>query len=188
MAEFHPEALFDFLLGILQLIFGLVIGVFAIYMGIKFVDRLTENIEELEEIKKGNISVGIFMFAVIITFATVLKGGVEGFSNAITGTDAGGDMMVYAVAIIIGFLQIILGIVLGAVAIYVAIYIIDQMSKQIDRIKIKGMPKIKFSWEKELKKDNKAFAIFIAAILIGLGFVIQAGVGGIAESLSGIYT
>jgi uncharacterized membrane protein YjfL (UPF0719 family) len=185
MAEFHPEALLDFVIGIVQLIVGLIIGVFAIYMGIKFVDRLTENIEELEELKKGNISVGIFMLAVIITFATVLQSGVEGFASAIT---TGSDPIGYAVAIIIGFIQVIVGIIVGAAAIYLAIYIIDKMAKQIDKIKIKGMPKMKFSWENELKKDNKAFAVFIAAILIGLGFVIQAGVKGIASSLSGVYS
>lgn len=186
MASFHPEALWDFLIGIIQLILGLIIGVFAIYMGIKFVDRLTENIEEMEELKKGNISVGIFILAVIITFATVLQSGVEGFSNALVGADSE-DALSYVIAILVGLIQLVVGIILGAVAIYVAISIIDKMSKQIDKIKIKGMPDIKFTWEEELKKDNKAFAVFIAAILIGLGFVIQAGVKGIATSLSGLY-
>jgi uncharacterized membrane protein YjfL (UPF0719 family) len=182
---FNVDALIGFIVAIIQLIIGLIVGVGAIYLGIRFVDKLTENIEELAELKKGNVSVGIFIFAVIITFATVLQSGVNGLTAALTGAD---DVMGYLIAVVVGIVQLIVSIVIAVVAIYLALNIIQKVSEQINKMKVKGIPKMRFHWEEELVKDNKAFAIFMAGILIGLSFVISAGVGSIASSLGDIYT
>lgn len=183
---FNMGAIWQLVVAVVQLVLGMILAVAAIYMGIRFVDRMTENIEELEEIKKGNLSVGIFIFAVIIMFATVIKSGVEGIMSA---TSIGEGTLIGAVmAILGGIVQIIVSIIIAVLVIYLAIMIIDKMSKQIDKIKVKGLPDVKFDWNEELKKDNRAMALFIAAVLIGLGFVIQAGVQGIGSALAGIYT
>lgn len=183
--EFNVDALIGFIVAIIQLIIGLIVGVAAIYLGIRFVDKMTENIEELAELKKGNISVGIFMFAVIITFATVLQSGVSGLTAALTSADS---VMGYLWAVVVGIIQLIVSIVIAVLAVYMSLNIIQKVSEQINKMKVKGLPKMKFTWEDELIKDNKAFAIFIAGILIGISFVIQAGVGSIASSLADIIT
>jgi uncharacterized membrane protein YjfL (UPF0719 family) len=148
---------------------------------------LTENIEELEELKKGNFSVGIFMFAVIFTFAAVLESGVNGLTQALTGAESITD---YLVGVTVGIIQLAISIVIAVVAIYLALWFIQKVVDQINAItkkmKVKGSKKMKFTWEEELKKDNKAFAIFMAGILIGIGFVIKAGVGSIATALGKI--
>jgi uncharacterized membrane protein YjfL (UPF0719 family) len=183
--EFNVDAAIGFIVAIIQLIIGLIVGVAAIYLGIRFVDKMTENIEELAELKKGNVSVGIFMFAVIITFATVLQSGVEGLTTAMTSADS---VMGYLWAVVVGIIQLIVSIVIAVLAIYMALNIIQKVSEQINKMKVKGLPKMKFTWEDELIRDNKAFAVFIAGILIGISFVIQAGVGSIASSLADIVT
>jgi len=183
---FHIEAVWQLIAALVQLVLGMVLAVGAIYMGIRFVDKMTRDIEELEELKKGNLSVGIFIFAVVLMFATVIKAGVEGIMNA-TST-AGGDIVAVSIAILGGLVQVAVSIVIAVLVIYMAISIIDKISKQIDKIKVKGMPDVAFDWNTELKNDNRAMALFIAAVLIGLGFVIQAGVAGIGQALGGIYT
>lgn len=183
--EINTQAAIDFVIALIQLVLGLILGVAAIYLGIRFVDKMTTDLEELAEIKKGNISVGIFIFAVIITFATVLQGGIQGMNKSI-GESETVQQSLWALGA--GVIQVLFSLIIAVLALYIALWIIQKMAEQINKIKVKGMPKMKFNWEKELEKDNKAFAIFIAGILIGLSFVIQAGVGSIASSLSRIIT
>jgi hypothetical protein len=186
---FNVDTLVGFVMAILQLVIGLIVGVGAIYLGIRFVDKLTKNIEELEELKKGNLSVGIFMFAVIFLFAMIVEGGISGLTNALTGvTDkTSPEAMDYVVAIGVGLIQLVVAIAIAVVAIYLAITIIERMSKQISKLEVKGMPDVTFDWEEMLKRDNRAMALFIAAILIGIGFVISEGAASIAVTLADFF-
>lgn len=67
----------------LQLILGVVLAVAAIYLALYILDRLTEDINEFEEIKKGNIAVAIKMAGVIIAVAVIVQSGVIGITAAL---------------------------------------------------------------------------------------------------------
>jgi hypothetical protein len=185
----NADTLVGFVMAIVQLVIGLIVGIGTIYLGIKFVDKLTKNIEELEELKKGNLSVGIFIFAVIFLFAMVVAGGVRGLTEALTGATGKADpvAMDYVTAIGVGIVQLIVAILIAVVAIYIAMWIINKISVQIDKIKIKDMPDVAFNWEDSLKNNNLAMALFIAAILIGLAFVITEGSASIASTLAALF-
>jgi uncharacterized membrane protein YjfL (UPF0719 family) len=67
----------------MQLILGVILAVAAIYLALYILDRLSEDINEFEEIKRGNIAVAIKMAGVIIAVAVIIQSGVIGITAAL---------------------------------------------------------------------------------------------------------
>ncbi len=160
------DMLIGLAIGLVQLIIGLILAMGSVYLGLKLLDKLTKGIDEMEELKKGNVAVGILMAAVIFSIATVVQSGVAGLTRVIAGR-TGAALFV---ALGVGIVQLIIGIVIAVVAIYIAINVLDKITVEIDEMA-------------ELKKGNVAVAILMAGVLLAVSFVIQAGVSGIAEAI-----
>jgi uncharacterized membrane protein YjfL (UPF0719 family) len=69
--------------GIIQLVVGIVFAVVAIYLAINVLDKITKEIDEVEELKKGNVAVAILMAGVLIAVSFVVQAGVSGLARAI---------------------------------------------------------------------------------------------------------
>lgn len=150
-------------IGVLQLIVGLVLAIASIYIGLSVFGRFTKGIDEEEELKKGNVAVGILLAAVILSIANVVQSGVVGMTIALT-------IKPTISAIVGGIIQVLVGIILAVIAIYIAINVLDKITKGIDEMA-------------ELKKGNVAIAILMAGVLLAVSFVVQAGVSGIARAI-----
>ncbi len=74
---------FALLASFIQLILGIILAVVAIYIALNILDKLTEGIEEFEELKKGNVAVALEMAGVIITTAIIIQSGVLGITAAL---------------------------------------------------------------------------------------------------------
>lgn len=68
---------------IIQLILGIILAVGSIYLALSVMDKLTKGIDEFEELKKGNVAVGLEMAGVIITVAIIIQSGVLGITAGI---------------------------------------------------------------------------------------------------------
>ncbi|MCZ7357712.1 MAG: DUF350 domain-containing protein [Candidatus Methanoperedens sp.] len=71
------------IVSIVQLILGIVLAIVAIYLALNILDKLTKEIEEFEELKKGNVAVALEMAGVIITVAIIIQSGVLGITAAL---------------------------------------------------------------------------------------------------------
>lgn len=69
--------------GIVQVIVGLVLAVVAIYLALNVLDKITKDIDEMEELKKGNVAVAIVMAGVLIAVSFVVQAGAQGIARAI---------------------------------------------------------------------------------------------------------
>lgn len=67
----------------MQLILGIILAVLAIFLALNILDRLTESLNEFEEIRKGNIAVAIKMGGVILAVAMIIQSGVIGITSAL---------------------------------------------------------------------------------------------------------
>lgn len=83
MGIMSVDGLTAIVIATVQLILGVVLAVAAIYLALYILDRLTEDINEFEEIKKGNIAVAIKMAGVIIAVAVIVQSGVIGITAAL---------------------------------------------------------------------------------------------------------
>jgi uncharacterized membrane protein YjfL (UPF0719 family) len=163
----------DFLLGLGiafgQFFAGLVLALVTVYIGLKAFDRLTLGMDEMKEIKKGNVAVGILMASVVFAIAVVIQSGVAGLTDAFVGK----TVAQLPAAILIGLLQLAIGLLSAIVSTYLCIRILDVMTAEIDELS-------------ELKKGNVAVAVMMGGVLISVAFVVQAGVSGISAALGSL--
>ena len=68
---------------IIQLVLGVLLAIGAIYLALSILDKLTKEIREFEELKKGNVAVALEMAGVIIAVALIIQSGVAGITAAL---------------------------------------------------------------------------------------------------------
>jgi uncharacterized membrane protein YjfL (UPF0719 family) len=179
-------AVIGLVFAMLQIIIGIALAVAAIYIGINFLDKLTPDIEEIDELKKGNVSVGIYIAAVIIAIGLVIQSGVLGLTSALAPDKPMGDV---AIGLGVGFVQVIVGMVLAVLAIYIALYLMKKIlagysiETLVEKATGKEITK-EIQLMDELRNDNRAVAIMLAGIFIAVSIVIQAGVSGLSTVLA----
>ncbi|MFA6214087.1 MAG: DUF350 domain-containing protein [Candidatus Micrarchaeia archaeon] len=155
-------------IAIAQLMIGLLLAMASVYLGIKMFDKLTEGIDEMKELQKGNVAVAILLGAIILSIANVVEGGVYGLTQSLV---PGLSLMEISAALVIGVVNLVVGIVLAILSIYVAISVLDKITVEIDEFR-------------ELKRGNVAVAIIMAAVLFAVSFVIRGAVMSMASTLS----
>jgi len=154
-------------LKVLQFLISLAIGVFALYTGFKLFDRLTKGIEEWEELKRGNVAVGIYVASIFLTLAFAIKGSIADLYSAFEARELSTAVTLFAFSAIDAVVAL-----LGAIiSIYIALRIIDRATPTIDE------------WE-ELKRGNVAVALLMATVIFSLGFIISDFAGSITQILS----
>lgn len=69
--------------GVVQLLAGIIFAIVAIYLAINVLDKITKEIDEMEELKKGNVAVAVIMAGVLLAVSFVVQAGVSGLATAI---------------------------------------------------------------------------------------------------------
>ena len=154
------------LIGITQLVIGIVLAVVSLYIGFAMLGKMTKNIDEEKEIAKGNVAVGILTASIFVSISIVVQSGVVGISLGLRNAIAGD---IYS--LIASVVQLILGLILAVAVIYLALNIFDKLTKEIDEFK-------------EIEKGNVAVAIEMAGVIIAVAIIVQSGVLGITSSLT----
>jgi len=152
--------------GALELFFGLVYATSAIYLGVKLFDRLTPEIDEMRELKRGNVAVAIVLVAIIIAIAGIIQTGFMDFEAQLKG---GLTPPLILLLIALALVKLIWSLLISLASLFVAIKMLDAMTVEIDEVS-------------ELKRRNIAVAILIAGVLIAVSFVIQSGVAAIINA------
>lgn len=70
--------------GALNLLIAIMVASFAITVTFKVMDKLTQNVNEKEEFKNGNIAVGIVYAGILIGVSGLISAGVSGIGAAVT--------------------------------------------------------------------------------------------------------
>jgi len=151
--------------GLIQLLIAILLAVVALYIGYSVFSKITKGIDEIQELKKGNVAVGIIIASIFFAIAIVIQSGVAGIAIGITNALSGDWYSLLA-----AFIQLILGILLAVATIYLALNILDRLTKGIDEFD-------------ELKKGNVAVALMMAGVIVATAVIIQSGVAGITSAL-----
>ncbi len=161
------EVVIGLLSGVLQLLIGLGLAMSSVYLGLRMFDRMTSGINEMAELKKGNVAVGILMAAVIFSIANVIQGGVARLTAVI---HPGAPMAVVVIGLLFGILQLLITIAAAAFSINLALKVWDKITTEIDETK-------------ELKRGNVAVAIVMAGVLLAVSVIVASGVVGLASAV-----
>ncbi len=79
--EISPAEMAFIAIGHVTLVF--IVAVFAISLGLRFWGRLSTGMREGEELKKGNVAVGIVLGGVVLVFSSFMSDGVSGLTKAL---------------------------------------------------------------------------------------------------------
>ncbi|MCX8197314.1 MAG: DUF350 domain-containing protein [Candidatus Micrarchaeota archaeon] len=72
------------IIGVVNLVIGVLLAIFAIYIAISVLDKITVGIDEFKELKRGNVAVAIMMAAVLFAVSFVIKGAVVGMASLLS--------------------------------------------------------------------------------------------------------
>ena len=159
------------LIGIIQLIIAIILAVVALYIGFSVLTRITRGIDEEKELAQGNAAVGIIIASVFFAIALVVQSGISGISVGISKALSVGLLSADGItAIVVSFIQLILGILLAVGAIYLALSILDKLTKGVNEFE-------------EIRKGNVAVALEMAGVIVATAVIIQSGVIGITTAL-----
>ncbi len=160
------DLLVGVLFGFVKFVFSVALAIGSVYAGVLAFDRLTEGIEEMEELKKGNTAVGIIIAAVIIAISSVVSSGVSQFTAGIDPLYSAPLMVSLAV---INIVKLAFGLIVAIITVFVALNFLDHLTKDIAEIN-------------ELKENNVAMAIFIAGVLVSVTLVVNAGMSTVVNT------
>jgi len=80
---FTGDGLLVVVTAFVQLVLGVVLAIGAIYLALSILERLTKNVNEFEELRKGNVAVALEMAGIIVAVAVIVQAGVLGITSAI---------------------------------------------------------------------------------------------------------
>ena len=146
-------------LAFMRLVLSISFAVIGLYIASWVLVKLTKEINEWEEINKGNLAVAIYMAGIFLSVAIIMGPGILGLFRTME-----------IVGITLGFVQLIFALVLAVAAQYIGLSVLSKLIKDID------------TWE-ELKNGNIATAIVMAATVIAVGTIVATGVQSIIEAI-----
>jgi uncharacterized membrane protein YjfL (UPF0719 family) len=157
--------------GIVQLIVAVILAVVALYIGFSVFGRITGEVDEQQELAKGNVAFGIVVAAIFVAIAVVVQSGIIGLSVGVSKASAMGLLSVDGLTVIgVAIVQLVLGVLLAIVAIYLALTVLDKLTTGVHEFE-------------ELKKGNVAVALEMAGVIIAVALIIQSGIVGITAAL-----
>lgn len=152
---------FSIIIFLLQIFIGILFSILSIYLALRFYDKMTEGIDEIKELKKGNIAVAIILSSLIISIGTIISQGVSQFDNILL---KGVSFPLFIISFILAIFQIAITILIAVVVVYVAIRVLDAMTTGINELY-------------EIKRGNVAVALIVATVIYLVAFVVSGAIG-----------
>ncbi|MEM4133604.1 MAG: DUF350 domain-containing protein [Candidatus Micrarchaeia archaeon] len=154
---------FSIIIFLLQIFIGILFAVLSVYLGLRFYDKMTKGIDEIKELKKGNIAVAIILASLILSIGNIVKQGVAQFDNILL---RGVSIPLFIISFIMAIIQLGVVVLIAILAIYVAIRVLDSMTVGIDELG-------------EIKNGNIAVAIIVAAVIYLVSLVVSSAIADI---------
>jgi uncharacterized membrane protein YjfL (UPF0719 family) len=154
------------LFSLAQLAIAVILSAIAAYLAFYLFQWFTRGLDEWEELRQGNVAVGIVLGAIVLAVAIVLR-------PALTVNTALWDVgrNLYLRTLLAQALQLGAGLLLAVITLALALYLFAALTRGIDEIQ-------------ELKKGNLAIAGLLAGVVIGVALLVSQAIGQIMALLS----
>lgn len=142
------------LFALLKLFLGFVLTVISIYAAITLFDRLTRDIDEKKEIKKGNVATGMLLAAAVLAVLLITQPGIAAFLTIV------GAQRTSILLLAVGIADFLIAFLTAVFSVYFAIRFLDILTVDVNEVA-------------ELKKGNLAIGAVMAAVMIGIALIIK---------------
>ncbi|MEM4251649.1 MAG: DUF350 domain-containing protein [Candidatus Bathyarchaeia archaeon] len=133
----------------------LLLIIISLYTASKTVDRLTKELDEWDEIRKGNLATAIYFVGALLSVGLIISPSIVGLYLQISKISAQNLVMMSLVTPVI---RLLLALIIAIVAQYVGLRAFTRMTKGIDE------------WA-ELRRGNTAVGTIMAGTLIVVGLI-----------------
>lgn len=154
----------DIVLGLFELILAVVLGVLTTWFAFYRFTKMTRNIEEMSELKKNNVAVGILLGTTILSVALVVKETSDPVASSLqTVVQAGLSVAGVLKVVGIGLGSIAVAMVMSLAAIWIALRIFLRLTREIDELA-------------EIRANNVAVAIVLGCVIVVIGLFLGHGI------------
>mgnify|MGYP001040356166 FL=1 len=144
------------------------IAILAVYIGLFTFTRLTRNIDEVSELKKGNVAVGVTLAAMAVVIGLVTVKAIPIITNEL--------LMGHILnAIILGVIQLGTNVLIAVFIQFVVIATFNELTVR------KGINQFY-----ELRNGNIAIGIGLAGIIIMVGLILQPSSEMVTDAITNI--
>ena len=145
-----------------QLVISVITAALVAFLSIWLFDKTTRGIDDWNELRKGNVAVGVVLAAIIVGVGIILR---PGLAPAALNLDVGpGNAVVIRLAV--QLIQILIGLLLSIVSIGAALWIFTRLTGAIDE------------WA-EIGRGNVAIAIVLAGVVIATALIVSTALDAI---------
>ena len=163
-----------FIFGLVYVVISLVFGTFTLYLFLRVFSALTRDIDDFEEIKKNNIAVALVSSAIIVSVALFVGEAVgaamEAFKNNIFGYTGTASLMFKVKTYIIMFIHFVLSVLISFFVLWLSMTVFTLLTRKIDEFA-------------EIKKNNQAVGIVLAAFILSMALILKPGVGRLLKGI-----
>jgi uncharacterized membrane protein YjfL (UPF0719 family) len=137
-----------------QFLVAVVAAAIVAYLSVWLFDKATRGIDEWNELRKGNLAVGVILGAMIIGVGIVLRPALAPLALNLDATAT--DAVVYR--ILLHGVQVLVGIVLAVVSLGLSLWLFTRLTGSIDE------------WA-EIGRGNVAMAAVLAGVIIATALI-----------------
>ena len=137
-----------------QFVVAIISAAIVAYLSVWLFDKATRNIDEWNELRKGNLAVGVILGATIIGVGIVLRPALAPLSLNLDAAPV--DAVVYR--ILLHGVQVLVGIVLAVVSLGVSLWLFTRLTGSIDE------------WA-EIGRGNVAIAAVLTGVIIATALI-----------------
>jgi uncharacterized membrane protein YjfL (UPF0719 family) len=137
-----------------QFLVAIVAAAIVAYLSVWLFNKATRDIDEWNELRKGNLAVGVILGAMIIGVGIVLRPALAPLALNLDATAA--DAVAYR--ILLHGVQVLVGIVLAVVSLGLSLWLFTRLTGSIDE------------WA-EIGRGNVAIAAVLAGVIIATALI-----------------
>jgi uncharacterized membrane protein YjfL (UPF0719 family) len=153
----------DLVLSLLQLVVAVLLSGIAAYLAFFLFQWSTRDLDEALELRRGNLAVGIFLGAIVVATAIMLRPALEINSSV---WDMGRSVVWRT--LLAEAVQILVGLVVAVIGLLVALLLFASLTGGFDEIE-------------ELKRGNLAIAALLAGVTIGVAVMLSPAVASLMD-------
>jgi uncharacterized membrane protein YjfL (UPF0719 family) len=161
------ELIYSVIVLMLQIFFGAIFGVASIYLSLRFFDKMTGGIDEMKELKKGNVAIAIVLVSLMGGIGLVLSTGVDQFGQVFMNVFSSKySFPLFLVAMVLAIIDLLVAVLISVFVIYLSIKVLDTMTAEIDELA-------------ELKKGNVAVGLEVGVVILVISVIMIGAIQGI---------
>lgn len=140
---------------LMKILINLMLGVITLFLSVKIFDLLTKEIDEIDEIKRRNVSVGILLGGIILSISIMIADVFR--ENVIPG-----NLEEFVKVIIMDIFRYTLSVIIGVAVIFISYNMFKILNSK------------RFNIVVELKNGNVAVAMLLAVFFVALMIMISS--------------